>query len=379
MGTIMSTDVQVKKHSKTPIAMGAGFIALDIVEGRASTFTSTGGSCGNVMAILAWLGWNAVPIGRIGEDEAGDQIVAEYEQLQIDTTYVIRDKLVATPIVVQRFTESANGERSHHFSLSCPTCGSWLPRFRPVTIGQATSILESNQTPNVFYFDRVAPSSLRLAKWAKEQGAIVLFEPSSLGNEQQFLQAVSLCHVLKYSHDRLGHIGSSSDLLSAPLIIETLGEKGLRMRWRNRWSTFPSVQTRAFEDASGSGDWCSAGFLHHIVASGTKNWNLMEKADIDRAIKFGQALASANCGFEGARGIMYNTNHESVNRILSAIAKKDQLLPQSINVRRAMDLPNFCCRLSDSSLSKSCKNFRTGKFNSLPKTPEQIADQKQLV
>lgn len=80
--------------------MGAGFIALDIVEGRTSTFTSTGGSCGNVMAILAWLGWNAAPIGRIGEDEAGDRILVEYEKLQVDTSYIIRDKLVATPILV---------------------------------------------------------------------------------------------------------------------------------------------------------------------------------------------------------------------------------------------------------------------------------------
>lgn len=369
----MRTDLQVRKHSEPLIAMGAGFIALDIVQGRTSTFTSTGGSCGNVMAILAWLGWNAVPIGRIGEDEAGDRIMLEYEKLQIDTSYIIRDKLVATPIVVQRFTESANGERSHHFSLSCPTCGSWFPRFRPVTIDQATSILESNHTPNVFYFDRVAPSSLRLAKWAKEQGAIVLFEPSSLGDEEQFRQAVNLCHVLKYSHDRLGHIGSTNDLLCAPLIIETLGEKGLRMRWRNRWSTFPSFQTRDFEDASGSGDWCSAGFLHHIVASGTRNLNLMEKADIDRAIKFGQALASVNCRFEGARGIMYNMDHQILNRVLNSIVTTDQFLPKSINARGAPNLSNVGCPVSDSSLSTSCKNCRTGKFDSSQKTPEQIA------
>ena len=369
MGKIMRTDLEVRKHGEPSIAMGAGFIALDIVQGRTSTFTCTGGSCGNVMAILAWLGWNAVPIGRIGEDEAGDRILVEYQKLHVDTRYIIRDKLVATPIVVQRFTESADGERSHHFSLSCPTCGTWLPRFRPVTIGQATSILESNQTPNVFYFDRVAPSSLRLAKWAKEQGAIVLFEPSSRGDEEEFLQAVNLCHVLKYSDDRLGHIGSINDLLSAHLIIETLGEKGLRMRWRNRWSTFPSFRTRAFEDASGSGDWCSAGFLHHIVASGTRNFNLMEKADIDRAIKFGQALASVNCRFEGARGIIYNMNHQSVNRVLSSIVKKDPIFPESINVRGALDLSNFRCPVCDSSLSKSCKNFRTAKFNGSPKTP----------
>lgn len=171
-------------------------------------------------------------------------------------------------------------------------------------------------TPKVFYFDRVTPASLRLAKWAKDAGALVLFEPSSVGDEKPFQRAIDLCHVLKYSHDRLGHIPDLAAAQSPQLIVETLGAQGLRMRWGGRWSALPAFNTDVFEDAAGSGDWCSAGFLHSVGAKGAEGFHRSERTDLERALKFGQALATLNCRFEGARGLMSFMDHQSVNKAL---------------------------------------------------------------
>ena len=361
MGAMTRIDLQIRKHRQSSLAMGTGFIALDIVEGKNGTFGAAGGSCGNVIAMLAWLGWATSPTGRIGRDSAGEYLFQEYDALGVNTTHIIRDERISTPIVIQRFSETVEGGRSHRFSLSCPDCGGWLPRFRPMTIKQATPVMESNLAPKIFYFDRVTPASLRLAKWAKETGALILFEPSSVGDERPFLQAVDLCHVLKYSHDRLGHVPDLAAAKSPQLIVETLGEDGLRMRWHGRWSNLPAFRTSAFEDAAGSGDWCSAGFLHRAGAYGARGFATLKKTDLDQALKFGQALATLNCRFEGAGGLMSTMDQSSVNRALQSLAETGEAAPldQTHDTGREMpkDLCNLC-KLEDlNSENRHVKNI----------------------
>ena len=86
----MRIDLQIRKHKDSNLAMGTGFVALDIVEGRSSTFGAAGGSCGNVMAMLAWMGWNSAPIGRLGTDAAGDYVIEEFRVLSVDSSALIR-------------------------------------------------------------------------------------------------------------------------------------------------------------------------------------------------------------------------------------------------------------------------------------------------
>ena len=58
--------------------LGTGFVALDIVRsinGRSTEHHSAGGSCGNVLTILAYFGWKTAPIARIGDDQPGSELV----------------------------------------------------------------------------------------------------------------------------------------------------------------------------------------------------------------------------------------------------------------------------------------------------------------
>jgi len=62
----MEAKTRIKTHSK-PTAWGIGLIALDLIldGGDPKPRLSAGGTCGNVMAILSRLGWNAVPVARL--------------------------------------------------------------------------------------------------------------------------------------------------------------------------------------------------------------------------------------------------------------------------------------------------------------------------
>ena len=133
---------------------GAGFVAMDVVDVDGERFASVGGSCGNV-AILAWLGWLAKPIARLGGDVTGSFIREELRALGVDIGYLTEEGHIRSPIVLQRFAMARDGRRTHRFSLTCPGCGRWLPRHRPITIAQSKTLACDDEKPDVFYFDRV--------------------------------------------------------------------------------------------------------------------------------------------------------------------------------------------------------------------------------
>lgn len=321
---MMRLDLALHQARGKPVCIGAGFVALDIVESSVQPFAAAGGSCGNVMAILSWLGWDAKPVARIGADWAGELVTTDMTRSGADVTSLCIEERVKTPIVIERFVEHASGQRSHRFSLTCPGCGAWLPRYRALTISQVNEFVAQAPKPKAFYFDRVSPATVRLARWAHDQGALVVFEPSSIGDERLFQKSVEACHVLKFSHDRLGHIHDLAETTGPRIIIETKGEEGLRVRWRSRWSDFPAFEVTKLRDAAGSGDWCSAGLIHKLAHGGAKTLEELRKADLDSALRFGQALAAVNCNFEGARGAMLALSQKQFGRMLMRLKENSK-------------------------------------------------------
>jgi fructokinase len=297
-------------------------VAADIVEGSTEEFVAVGGSCGNVMSILAWFGWSAFPVARTGQDRAAAVIHKDFDSVGVQQGFLSNERSIRTPIVIQRFIEDREGKRVHRFSLVCPECGGWLPRYRASTLKQAAAVIMSGLAPKVLYMDRVSPAALRIATWAKDVGALVVFEPSSIGDERQFQSAVDLCHILKFSRDRLGQIRDLREAQGPKIIIETRSEDGLRFRWRKHWSELPAFQTPRFLDSAGAGDWCSAGVIHLLGTRGAQILDTLQKPRLLSALRFGQALAAVNCGFEGARGAMMAMTRAQLAKRLTTLAEK---------------------------------------------------------
>ena len=155
-----------------------------------------------------------------------------------------------------------------------------------------------------FYFDRISPATVALAEWAKKNGAVVLFEPSSIGEDGLFERAVDACHILKFSHERFRKDTELAQAREPNLVVRTLGKGGLEARWKGRWSRFAPFVAPRVVDTAGAGDWCSVALLHVLAQKGAKGLTAAQKGDIERALRLGQALAALSCGFEGARGLM---------------------------------------------------------------------------
>ena len=304
--------------SERPLILGTGLLALDVIVGADPKGTATlaaGGTCGNVLTVLSSLGWDALPIARFNGDAASRWLRKDLERWGVSLRFVDRTPGAPTPIIVQRNRNDA----THRFSMTCPECGTWFPRFRPVTQeatkGIVTDLLDRTSAglrPEVFFFDRVSRSSLLLAEASAACGAIVVFEPTSIGNPRLFAEALSYTRILKYSGTQLRDL-ATRDLRDDGLWleIETQGSNGFRYRAREfsgtRWHHVPAISIARIADTSGAGDWFIAAVLDCLGRLGADGLEKVDRDSLQEALSFARTLAAFACEYEGARGAMCAT------------------------------------------------------------------------
>lgn len=291
---------------QAPRIVGTGLVALDVLicDQVQSGTSSLGGSAGNVLAILAYLGWCAVPVVKLGNDRAAIRISSEFEALNADTRFIVRDESTPTPIVYQW---PGDDQTTHKFSFCCPVCGtkrSFLSVDENATL--CNTVLSEVKTTDVFYFDRVTPWALTLAKTYRSRNAMVVFEPSTIQSDRDtFQEAIDACNVLKYADDRIDEL-KSFNREQVDIEIRTEGAKGLSFKLaaekNSGWHFLEALSVPRISDTAGAGDWCTSGFLHYLSSKKT-NFRDSNPLGLANALRYGQALAALNCTQSGARGL----------------------------------------------------------------------------
>lgn len=292
-----------------PRVLGAGLVALDLVVGLdpdSPVQAWAGGTCGNVVSMLAWQGWDSYPVARLNEDPASDRVKADLARWGVKLDLASCTPSASTPIVVQEIRQTRHGEPTHKFSWSCLRCGGWLPSFKPVTRAAVEQVEPFVAGSSVFFFDRVSRGTLDIAKMAAAAGAVVMFEPSGRGDDRMFREALDLAHIVKYADQRMSELAESLPSSSRILEVQTLGAEGLRFRMKSdSWRTLQAIPVVTVVDSCGSGDWCTSGLLNQLAADGIGGLEAAKVGDITAGLHYGQELAAWNCQFEGARGGMY--------------------------------------------------------------------------
>ncbi len=333
---------------RRPRAIGTGLVALDVVlnvHSKDSPRCYAGGSCGNVLTVLRYLGWNSSPVSRLAPGLAADQLLADLRGWKVSTQFVTVEDKGSTPVIFQQISRSATGEPRHSFSWRCPVCGAYFPGYKPLLATAAEELMDRLPVADVFFFDRVSRGAIQLAKASSERGATVVFEPSGVGDPKLFREAWSLADIVKYSHERLRDIADldlkRSDREGVLLEIETLGADGLRYRsrlpnYRTRgWRQTRALEPLDFKDAAGAGDWCTAGILDRLARGGVAGLRTANEEKVRDALRYGQALAAWNCGFEGARGGMYQVDKRTFECQVQRILTGSDAQPAAVDVRDA--------------------------------------------
>lgn len=313
-----------------PSIYGTGLIALDLVVSTQPDLpiqSWAGGTCGNVLTILSYLGWNAYPIARLNGDIASIRVKDDMTRWGVKLDFAEQLPTASTPIIVQKNSQDKCGNPIHKFSWHCPNCGAWLPNYKAVTSASAKAIADKIKVPSVFFFDRVSPAALVISKRCKEMGALIFFEPSGKCEPKKLEQALELADIVKYSHERIDSLESQlADDCKVPLEIKTLGSKGLSFRShlfgkkKCKWFDLEAPIVDSVKDTCGCGDWTTAGIILKICDQrGAASLHERTFEQIIEAMNYGQALAAWNCGFEGARGGMYSVNRLTFDRDISKI------------------------------------------------------------
>ena len=312
-----------------PKVFGAGLIALDLVIGSdpdTPVRSYAGGTCGNVLSILAYFGWDAYPVGRMNGDAASVRVRADMECWGVHLDWTNCDPTTYTPIIVQKIRRGRDGRSKHRFSWLCPHCGKWLPPFKAITVGAVERIKPALVGSSVFFLDRLSRATLSLAAEAAARGAVVVFEPSSKATDKLMAEAIALAHIVKYADNRLAGIsGVMADGSAALLEVQTLGEQGLKYRHRlgrgiSDWIYLKCIPAPQLADTCGSGDWCTAGLIARVAVGGQEGLRRAGARGVRAALRYGQALAAWNCAFEGARSSMYVVSRQAFrNQITSLI------------------------------------------------------------
>lgn len=341
--------------SPRPRVLGTGLVALDLVINRHTAEQArcyAGGTCGNVLTILSFLGWDSYPISRLNGEFTSQSVRKDLTRWDVHTDYLSLHPASPVPVIIERISAGKDGRPTHRYSFACPICGTRNPGYKAVLATAAAKLLPVIEIPEVFFFDRVSRAALLLAGHCREQGAVVVYEPSGVGEPNLFREALSLAHVLKYSVERLGDAIKNYDRDTVLLEIETQGDAGLRFRSRlpafktgGTWESLAPFSVPDLRDAAGAGDWLTAVLLDRLVRPGYASLIKTTKRKLVGALRFAQAAAAWNCGFESPRGGMYASQDievfiEQVNAILcgrtrAKIVRKPPRIPHDTLINGA--------------------------------------------
>lgn len=311
-------------ENRKNVCVGSGLVALDIVisgSPRGDARFMAGGSCGNVLTILSYFGWSSYPIARLSNNVAADLLCRDLVEWGVKTDLLSLDEDGSTPIIIHRIMTSKDGHPKHRFEFRNPEDGKYLPTYKPVLAKSVPKLLSNLPNCDVFFFDRIARSTIDLAHACKKQGTVVFFEPSSTKDLRGFTESVHLADVIKFSDERIDNYEDLFPIAIAPLEIQTRGKDGLRFRLKGEtsWEVVPGFRIENLVDTAGAGDWCTAGIILNLFARQEKEVIRFERSDVIKALRFGQVLGSINCIFEGARGLMYNFDSDELINYTSNI------------------------------------------------------------
>lgn len=311
------------------VCVGLGLVSLDVIlNGSPSTPAKlcVGGTCGNVISILSYLGWTAKPISRFSKSNTNIKIFEDFKKFGVNTDLMIIEDTGSTPIIIHRILKDNFGNAKHKFEFKIPETNEWLPRFKPVLGSSVENIINKQPYTDVFFFDRISKSAFELAKFYRNRGAIIYFEPSSFKIEENlFRKCLEISHIVKFSNERISNYSDIFKTAICDIEIETLGKEGLRYRRKddetNSWKFIKSFNNNNILDTAGAGDWSTAGIIYKL-GSLEKKLDNIDNLEIEEALTFGQALGSVNCSFNGARGVMYELDKKDLLNIVLSVIKK---------------------------------------------------------
>ena len=260
-----------------------------------------GGTCGNVMCILAWMGWDAKPLACLDDSPEGLKITEDLKRYGCDCRYVTNTPNGGTTLLRCTHKKTADGEHVMSVRAGSPG-GSRFPKRHFLRVrDEAPAFLDSlEEAPDVFFFDDPSAGNRLIAKGLRERGSLIYFEPSRLASKTDF-EAVAVSDIVKFSDENIPDV-SFADAYPDKVFIQTMGSKGVRYKLKDQpWVVVDAGTPGCVVDTEGAGDWFTAAFINE----------LSELDDIyyfiDHAIYAAREQAIQSIAFLGSKGYIHTS------------------------------------------------------------------------
>ena len=244
-----------------------------------------GGPVPTALVALARLGASTRFVGRIGDDDDGRFIRAEFDREGVDTS-----RLLVEPGTLSRIAlvlvDQATGERG--FTARPETCAPMTP-----------TDLERGEiaAARVLHLDDADEVAVQAARWAREAGTCVVFD-GTWNHEalDDFLPLVDVPIVSEPFVDAWMPNATPSQALDrlwsyGPRIAAyTLGDRGCAVRCETGSFAFPAFSVDVV-DTTGAGDAFHGAFIY----------GLLQEWEVARIVRFASAVAALNCRQLGGR------------------------------------------------------------------------------
>lgn len=264
-----------------------------------------GGTCGNVMCLLAAFGLETYPQASLDDSPEGMKIREDLDRYGCNLRFVTNTPGGGTTLL--RVTHKQNPDGSSKISVRAGSPGgSRFPKRKFLRArDQAPAFVDTLITefiPEFYFFDDPAAGHRYIARELRSKGTTVYFEPSAISTKAD-LECVSLSDIIKFSNENVPDT-SFADAFNDKLFIQTCGKDGLRFKLLDgEWKQLSGVPNDNVVDTEGAGDWTTAAAIYGIVQTGKRFYELTEE-DIIPILTQAQKLASMKVSHLGTKGAL---------------------------------------------------------------------------
>ena len=267
-------------------------------------FEEVGGTCGNVMCILAKLGWSSQPQVKLVDSEEGRMIKNSLAEYGCDTCYISLDPKGGFSKL--ECTHRKNRNTGEH-EMGIKGYGPDGSQFRKVTELRARDEVPAfldnlENTPDVYFFDHSEAGPRTIANELRNRGTLVYYECENYRDWKKFIKSVEVAHIVKFSDENVPDISFCADYKNK-LFIQTQGSNGLRFSLcGGGWIHVDPMAVDNVVDWEGCGDTVSAVFINELGKIGLPKVSELTEGQVAAALGIAVEKAALCTQFYGSKG-----------------------------------------------------------------------------
>lgn len=266
-------------------------------------YEDVGGSCANILCVLANKGWTAIPQAMFYDCTDGFRLESRLQYYGCDTQHVQlshEGSLVSNYIRYEYDSKTGKPVIKHNLFGLFGTDNSW----RQLKVGEEvdTFLCHINDVPDIYYYDVDAEGNRCIADRLRKQGSIVIFLHLNKDSITHHGNAVNVSDIIVF-HSNYKIDSKFCYRYQDKLFIQFLESDGVNFKLGTcDWVHMPSIDTEGIIDWDGYNDIAAALFIRALYRNGSPSVQKLSIDDVQDALMYAIRRASKYSEYMNCKG-----------------------------------------------------------------------------